>query len=85
MSKGKTREPAGTCADRSAINRSASLVEHYGCGPVKFTGTSDALYERHLLFDAVKAPSAAGARERFDRTVAEYAADVWNVKACPVR
>ena len=62
MSKVKTREPAGIRADRSAINRSPTLLEHYGCGPVKFTGTSDALYERHLLFDAVIAPSAAGAR-----------------------
>ncbi|MGC1453400.1 MAG: glycogen/starch/alpha-glucan phosphorylase [Candidatus Sulfotelmatobacter sp.] len=24
----------------------------YGCGPVKFVGTSKALYERHLLFDS---------------------------------
>ena len=24
------------------------LLEQYGCGPVQFTGTNDALYERHL-------------------------------------
>jgi starch phosphorylase len=29
----------------------SKLIEQYGCGPVQFTGTSDALYERHLVFD----------------------------------
>ena len=29
------------------------LLEQYGCGPVPFTGTNDALYERHLVFDNV--------------------------------
>jgi len=42
------------------------LFTHYGCGPVKFTGAADALYERHLLFDAVVDPKAAGHRERFE-------------------
>ena len=28
-----------------------TLLEQYGCGPIQFTGTADALYERHLLFD----------------------------------
>ena len=28
-----------------------ALLERYGCGPVRFTGTQDALYERHLLFE----------------------------------
>ena len=30
----------------------AKLLDQYGCGPVRFSGTSDALYERHLLFDS---------------------------------
>jgi hypothetical protein len=29
------------------------LLGQYGCGPIQFTGTNDALYERHLLFDNV--------------------------------
>ena len=37
------------------------LLEQYGCGPIPFSGTDDALYERHLLFDNVVAPTAAGA------------------------
>ena len=40
------------------------LLEQYGCGPVRFSGANEGLYERHLLFDDVVAPSAAGARER---------------------
>ena len=27
------------------------LLAQYGCGPVQFSGTSDGLYERHLLFE----------------------------------
>jgi starch phosphorylase len=53
----------------------ANLAKQYGCGPVQFTGTSDALYERHLLFDNVVAPAAAGARERFE-AVAHSVRDV---------
>src|SRR5262249_30441731 len=42
------------------------LLEQYGCGPVTFTGTADALYERHLMFDGVVDPSAVGPRERYE-------------------
>ena len=42
------------------------LRQQHGCGPVEFSGTSDALYERHLLFDNVVDPTAAGARERYE-------------------
>ena len=34
------------------------LIEQYGCW-VPFTGTGDALYERHLVFDNVMDPAAA--------------------------
>ena len=44
----------------------AKLLEQYGCGPIAFTGTDNALYERHLLFDNVIDPAAAGPRERFE-------------------
>ena len=43
----------------------AKLIAQYGCGPVRFHGTEDALYERHLVFDDVVAPEDAGPRERF--------------------
>src|SRR5580693_6286368 len=42
------------------------LLRQYGCGPIQFSGTNDALYERHLLFDDIVAPAAAGAREQFE-------------------
>lgn len=42
------------------------LLRQYGCGPIQFSGTNDALYERHLLFDDIVAPTAAGAREQFE-------------------
>ena len=32
-------------------------------GPVAIAGSADALYERHLLFDNVAAPDAAGPRQ----------------------
>jgi starch phosphorylase len=53
----------------------ADLLEQYGCGPIRFSGTDDALYERHLLFDDVVAPDAAGPRERF-KAVARSVRDV---------
>jgi glycogen phosphorylase len=51
------------------------LLEQYGCGPIRFSGTSDSLYERHLLFDDIVPPKAAGPRERFE-AVARSARDV---------
>src|SRR5262245_21395515 len=58
----------------------AKLREQYGCGPVEFTGTDNALYERHLLFDNVVSPAAAGPRERFEafaRSVRDILAQRW--------
>src|SRR5262249_27265 len=42
------------------------IIKSYGCGPVQFTGTDDALYERHLIFDNVLEAAEIGARERFE-------------------
>jgi starch phosphorylase len=56
------------------------LLEQYGCGPIRFSGTHDALYERHLLFDDVIDPLAAGARERFEaaaRSVRDVMSQRW--------
>lgn len=58
----------------------AKLRRQYGCGPVQFSGTDDALYERHLLFDDVVSPSSAGPRERFEalaRSVRDVLAQRW--------
>jgi starch phosphorylase len=44
----------------------AKLLKQYGCGSVEFSGTDDALYERHLLFDHVVPWKAANARECYE-------------------
>ncbi len=55
-----------TSTRRSRSEAVSDLLEQYGCGPIRFSGHGDALYERHLLFDDVGDPLAAGARERFE-------------------
>ncbi len=47
-------------------DRPNEILEQYGCGPIQFTGTSDALYERHLIFDHVIDPKKADLREQFE-------------------
>jgi starch phosphorylase len=57
-----------------------SLLEQYGCGPIRFSGHYDALFERHLLFDDIVGPDAAGARERFEaaaRSVRDVLSQRW--------
>ena len=43
-----------------------ALRAQYGAGPVQLTGTPDALYDRHLLFDNVADPATAGPRQRYE-------------------
>ena len=59
------------------------LLEQYGCGPVKFTG-SDGLYERHLVFDNVADPASVGPRERFE-ALARSVRDVLSQRWVPPR
>jgi len=53
-------------ATLSKPDATAKLRSQYGSGPIELTGTGDALYERHLLFDNVVDLAAAGPRERFE-------------------
>ena len=56
------------------------LLKQYGCGPVQITGSSDALYERHLMFDNVMDPAAIGPRERYEavaRSVRDILSQRW--------
>jgi glycogen phosphorylase len=53
----------------------AKLLRQYGCGPIQFSGTDNAFYERHLVFDNVIELTTAGARERFE-AVAHSVRDV---------
>jgi len=58
----------------------AALATQYGCGPVRFAGTDEALYERHLLFDSGVDLAAATARDRFEalaRSVRDILSQRW--------
>ena len=70
-------EQGGSAA---ASERTGTLLEQYGCGPIHFSGQDDALYERHLLFDEVMSPGAAGARQRYEafaRSVRDVLSQRW--------
>ena len=63
-----------------AARPDTKLMEQYGCGPIKFTGTDEALYERHLLFDSVTDIKVADARDRFEaiaRSVRDVLSQRW--------
>ena len=64
----------------SAEPDASKLVEQYCRQPVLFTGTADALYERHLVFDNVLEPARIGARQRFEaaaRSVRDVLSQRW--------
>ncbi|HEY6974353.1 MAG TPA: hypothetical protein VI359_08620, partial [Nitrospiraceae bacterium] len=42
------------------------ILQQYGVGPIQFSGTNDALYERHLTFDHVVDVKKADLREQFE-------------------
>ena len=44
----------------------SELLQQYSSDSIKFAGTQDALYERHLVFDRAIDPKIASARERFE-------------------
>jgi len=65
---------------RPSADPAAALRDQYGCGPVQLSGNGDGLYERHLVFDGVIDPSAAGPRERFEavaRSVRDVLSQRW--------
>jgi glycogen phosphorylase len=58
----------------------AELLRRYGCGPIEFSGSDNALYERHLIFDQVVDPQAAHAHDRYEafaRSVRDVLAQRW--------
>ena len=57
----------------------AKLLERYG-GPIQFTGTTDALYKRHLMFDNVSDPAELGPRQQYEafaRSLRDILAQRW--------
>src|SRR5208282_4097240 len=67
-------------AKRQPVPDTEKLSAKYGCGPVHFSGTDEALYERHLLFDSGVDLAAATARDRFEalaRSVRDVLSQRW--------
>jgi glycogen phosphorylase len=59
----KARQPEGAAVKAQTLEE---LLKQYGCGPVKFSGAEDALYERHLIFDHLVSLSDVDDRERYE-------------------
>jgi starch phosphorylase len=58
----------------------ATPLGHLDCGPVRFSGSHEALYERHLTFDQVVPLAAATPRDRFEavaRSVRDLLSQRW--------
>src|SRR5580658_3363068 len=60
---------------KTAISDLSTLAAQYGCGPVKFAGAEEALYERHLLFDNIVGANEITLRERYE-AVAKSVRDI---------
>ncbi|UWZ82171.1 glycogen/starch/alpha-glucan phosphorylase [Occallatibacter riparius] len=68
----------------TAVSRSAvvpqELVDRYACGPVGFSGSADALYDRHLFHDNVVGEESVNARLQYEavaRTVRDVLSQRW--------
>ncbi|MGE5218992.1 MAG: glycogen/starch/alpha-glucan phosphorylase [Chloroflexota bacterium] len=58
----------------------SKLIQQYGCGPVQLSGTYNALYERHLVFDNIMEMATIGQRERYEaiaRSVRDILSQRW--------
>jgi len=73
----RAKAKAPVTPDSENVSR---LIAQYGVGPVQFTGTDNALYERHLTFDDVVALEDAGPREQYEavaRSVRDALSQRW--------
>jgi glycogen phosphorylase len=58
----------------------SKLIAQYGSGPIRFVGTEESLYERHLLFDNIVDAESISPRERFEavaRSVRDLLSQRW--------
>jgi starch phosphorylase len=65
---------------KTTISDLSTLAAQYGCGPVKFAGAEEALYERHLLFDNIVGANEITLRERYEavaRSVRDILSQRW--------
>ncbi len=66
--------------ERATSDLIATLTAQYGSGPVNFSGSDEALYERHLLFDSIVDASQVTHRERYEavaRSVRDVLSQRW--------
>ena len=56
----------GTTATQQDRTSPRTLLEQYECGPVAFSGTPGASYERRLVLDHVVRPERSDPRQRFE-------------------
>lgn len=66
-------------AKATSVKKEA-LLARYNCGPVKLSGDSNALYERHLTFDQVLRDTEATARDKYEaiaRSVRDVLSQRW--------
>src|SRR5437588_12951305 len=66
MSRQQTAAPMASASSE----RVTKVLRQYGVGPIDFSGSENALYERHLIFDHIIKPPAAGLREQFEAAAA---------------
>src|SRR6266571_2239934 len=74
------RTKVATPPTLTGLDGMTKLRRQYGCGPVDFTGTDNALYERHLVFDNVVKAAATDPRQRFEafaRSVRDILSQRW--------
>jgi starch phosphorylase len=67
-------------AAQPAPEKPSKPVDQYGCGPIQFSGTDNALYERHLTFDKVLNLAAASPRDHLEavaRSVRDILSQRW--------
>jgi len=74
----RNRQTTGTLDPGSTLT--SELLRQYECGSIDFAGTSDALFERHLMFDNVVAAATVGHREQYEavaRSVRDVLSQRW--------
>jgi starch phosphorylase len=76
----QSRSSAGRFATSAPTPSIRELIHQYGCGPIQFSGTTDALFDRHLLFDSVEDAMAADLRTQYEaaaRSVRDVLSQRW--------
>ena len=72
----KQDQPPASSAERPA----GELLKRLNCGPVRFAGDANALFERHLTFDQVVPVGKASARDKYEavaRSVRDLISQRW--------